>query len=89
VHADTFDAVEYFPLPHGVQVVAPVDLPVFVIDPAGHSVQAVTLDVVEYFPLPHGVQEVAPGDAPVFVIEPASQTVQFTAPEKLKRPARQ
>ena len=35
----TFEAVEYFPDMHAVQVVAPMLAPVFVIDPAGHELQ--------------------------------------------------
>ena len=35
----TFEAVEYFPDVHAVQVVAPVLAPVSVIDPAAHELQ--------------------------------------------------
>jgi hypothetical protein len=47
----TLEAVEYFPGVHGVQVVAPVPVPVSVIDPALQLVQAATLETVEYLPL--------------------------------------
>ena len=40
MHAATLDAVEYFPGLHGVQVVAPVPVPVSVIDPALQNMQA-------------------------------------------------
>ena len=33
LHAAMFEAVEYFPAPHSVQVVAPAPEPVLVIDP--------------------------------------------------------
>ena len=36
MHAATFDAVEYLPMAHLVQMLAPVLVPVFVTDPALH-----------------------------------------------------
>ena len=33
MHAPTFDAVEYWPTAHAVQVLAPTPAPVFVIEP--------------------------------------------------------
>jgi hypothetical protein len=42
VHAATFEAVEYLPPAHAVQVVAPVEVPVSVIEPAAHAAQSVS-----------------------------------------------
>ena len=38
--ADAVEAVEYFPTAHAVQMLAPVLLPVFVIEPASHAIQS-------------------------------------------------
>jgi hypothetical protein len=40
-HAATFDAVEYFPAAHTVQLLAPVPVPVFVWEPALQAMQLV------------------------------------------------
>ena len=80
----TLEAVEYFPGMHGVQVVAPVPVPVSVIDPALQLVQAVTLEAVEYFPGVHGVQVVAPAPVPVSMIDPALQLVQAATLEAVE-----
>jgi hypothetical protein len=40
-HAATFDAVEYFPAAHAVQLLAPVPVPVSVREPALHAMQLV------------------------------------------------
>ena len=40
MHAATFDAVEYLPTAHLVQMLAPALVPVFVIEPSGHTAQA-------------------------------------------------
>jgi hypothetical protein len=40
VQAATFDAVEYLPTVHGVQMLAPALVPEFVIEPASHSAQS-------------------------------------------------
>ena len=40
MHCATFDAVEYLPTAHAVHVVAPVLVPVFVIEPAAHCAQS-------------------------------------------------
>ena len=40
MHAATFDAVEYLPMAHLVQMLAPVPVPVFVIEPAAHAMQS-------------------------------------------------
>jgi hypothetical protein len=37
VHTATFDAVEYFPASHSVHVLAPVLVPVLVMEPAAHA----------------------------------------------------
>jgi hypothetical protein len=54
--------------------------PVFVLDPAKHSVHASVLELVEYQPGAQGVQLVAPAALPVLVMEPASQVLQTLAP---------
>ena len=46
VHADAVDAVEYWPAAHSVHVVAPVLVPVLVIEPAGQSEQSAEFDTV-------------------------------------------
>ena len=76
IHAATLDAVEYLPAPHAVHVVAPLLLPVFVIDPASHAVHASTFDAVEYSPAAHATHTLAPAAVPVLVIEPATHTLQ-------------
>ena len=40
VHALTFDSLEYLPTAHAVQMLAPVLVPVFVIEPAAHCAQS-------------------------------------------------
>ena len=80
MHAATFDAVEYLPTAHTVHVVAPVLVPVFVIEPASQSEHDVTFDAVEYLPAAHTVHVMAPADTPVFVIEPAAHSEQFVLP---------
>ena len=55
----TFDAVEYLPTAHPVQILAPALVPVFVIEPAAQSLHDATFDAVEYFPTAHFVQSVS------------------------------
>ena len=76
MHAATFDAVEYLPTAHTVHVVAPVLVPVFVIEPASQSEHDGTFEAFEYLPASHAVQFVAPALAPVSVFEPATHTLQ-------------
>ena len=59
MHDALFEAVEYFPTAHAVQVLAaaPV-LPVM--DPAAQVVQDALFEAVEYFPATHAAQEEAP-----------------------------
>ena len=76
MHAATFDAVEYLPTAHAVQVVAPVLVPVFVIEPASQSEHDGTFEAFEYLPASHAVHVVAPVDAPLSVIEPATHALQ-------------
>ena len=71
VHALAFDAVEYLPTAHSVHVVAPIPVPVSVIDPAAHALHAATFDAIEYLPAVHAVHEIAPATVPLPVIEPA------------------
>ena len=40
MHVPTSDAVEYLPTAHAVHMLAPALVPVFVIEPAGHSAQS-------------------------------------------------
>ena len=42
MHALTFDSLEYLPTAHAVQMLAPVLVPVFVIEPAAHCAQSLT-----------------------------------------------
>ena len=57
VQAATFDAVEYLPTAHSVHVVAPVPVPVLVIEPAAQSVHDVAMfELIEYLPAMHAVQ---------------------------------
>ena len=71
VHAATLDEVEYLPTAHSVHVVAPVLVPVLVIEPAAQSVHDGTVEAVEYLPAAHAVHVVALAAAPVSVIDPA------------------
>ena len=63
--------VEYCPTPHAVHALAPERFPVFVIEPAAHSVHDATFDAAEYCPATHFVHLTEPAPAPVSVIEPA------------------
>ena len=40
VHALTFDSLEYLPTAHALQMLAPLPVPVFVIEPAAHCAQS-------------------------------------------------
>ena len=80
MQAATFDAVEYLPTAQALQVVAPVLVPVSVIDPAVHTVHAATFDAVEYVPAAHAEHKLAPACAPVLVIEPATHALQWPCP---------
>ena len=71
MHAETLDAVEYLPAAHSTHVVAPASAPVFVTDPAAHSMHELTSDAVEYLPASHAVHELAPAADPASVIDPA------------------
>ena len=56
----TLDTVEYFPAEHSVHELAPTLSPVFVIEPAAHSMQsdsAVALSTVAYLPVLQPVHE--------------------------------
>jgi len=80
VHDAAAEAVEYLPAAHSVHVEAPLSVPVFVIEPAVHSVHDATLEAVEYLPATHGVQALAPTPLPVSVIEPAAHSEQYDLP---------
>jgi hypothetical protein len=45
--AASVEAVEYFPTAHAVQMLAPVLLPVFVVDPASHAAQSESVELAE------------------------------------------
>ena len=60
LHALTFDSVEYLPTAHPVHVVAPMLVPVFVIEPAVHVVHAATFDAFEYLPTEHCLHATGP-----------------------------
>ena len=77
MHDATLDAVEYLPAAHSVHVVAPVLVPVLVIEPGMHSVHDATLEAAEYLPTAHAVHVVAPASEPVSVIEPAAHSEQY------------
>ena len=76
MHAATFDAVEYLPTAHVVHVVAPVLVPVFVIEPAAQSEHDFTSEASEYLPASHFAHAVAPALVPLSVLEPATHTLQ-------------
>ena len=80
VHDAVFEAVEYLPAPHSVHELAPVLVPVFVIEPAPQAMHRATFDAVEYLPTAHAVHVVAPADEPVSVIEPAWHSEQKDFP---------
>ena len=59
LHASTADA-EYWPAAHAVHVVAPVVLPVFVIQPASHSAHDESVDALDHSPAAQALHFVAP-----------------------------
>ena len=59
-----------------MHVVAPVLVPVFVIEPASQSVHDGTFEAFEYLPASHAVHVVAPVEEPLSVIEPAAHSEQ-------------
>ena len=56
VQLSTLDTVEYLPVTHAVQVVAPVLVPVLVLLPAAQVAQPPVSEAARYFPAPHAVQ---------------------------------
>ena len=70
------DAAEYLPAGHGVHAVAPPRMPVFVTDPATHTVHAGSVDRDEYCPGRQLAQFVAPVPLAFSVMEPAWQLSQ-------------
>jgi hypothetical protein len=77
MHDDTSDAVEYFPAPHSAHELAPVLVPVLVIEPALQMLHSAALELVEYLPLLQAVQFFAPETVPVSVIEPNKHGRQY------------
>ena len=80
VHASTVETVEYLPVRHFVQMLAPILAPVFVMVPAGHSEHDVSVDAAEYWPAAHTVHVFAPAAEPVSVIEPGAHREQYDLP---------
>ena len=80
VHAATFEPIENLPTAHGVQILAPVPVPVFVIEPAPQSVHEESVDFAEYLPAAHSSHVVAPAPVPILVIEPAAHSEQYDLP---------
>ena len=81
VHSVAFDAVEYLPTAHAVHVLAPPLEPVFVSDPAAHSVQSLAsseLSASTYLPASHSMHAVEMLDAVEYF--PAAQAVHVVAP---------
>ena len=90
-HASAADVVEYLPVLHSLQELAPPLMPVFVTEPASHCSHDVlpaapaylpasqsvqaSTDDAEYLPATHAVHVVAPAVEPVFVTEPASHSM--------------
>ena len=67
VHAESVAFAEYVPLAHAVHAFAPVDEPVFVIDPAVHSEQCVRPAMLEYLPASHLMHAPSKLDPPATV----------------------
>ena len=63
-----------------MHVVAPVLVPVFVIEPAAQSEHDATFEASEYVPAAHGVHVVAPDAEPLSVIDPAAHSEQYDLP---------
>ena len=81
VHEATFDATENLPAPHSVHELAPAVAPVFVIDPAAHTVQLLaSFDPVAstYFPASQLKHESALDAVEYF---PAAHNLHVVAPE--------
>ena len=67
MHAKSVGFAEYVPSVHAVHAFAPVDGPVFVIDPAAHSEQCVRPAMLEYLPASHSMQAPSKLDPPATV----------------------
>jgi hypothetical protein len=81
MHVATLDAVEYLPTAHTVQMLAPMLMPVFVIEPAAHVAQSLANAapiVSTYVPAAQPMQDVARFDAVEYC--PMAQAVQVVAP---------
>ena len=76
MHESKADDVEYSPAPHLAHRLAPVLVPVLVIDPAWQVVHDVTFDPLEYVPAAHAAHKIAPAATPVSVRDPAKHTLQ-------------
>jgi hypothetical protein len=67
----TLEVNEKRPASQVVQLVAPADVPVFVVCITSQFVHDATLDAIEKRPGTQAVHTVAPALVPVFVIDPA------------------
>lgn len=80
MHDSVAELIEYLPAPHPVHELAPVLLPVFVIDPAPHALQSLAVSepiAPMYCPAGQSVHADTLDDVEYF---PTSQAVHSTAP---------
>jgi hypothetical protein len=75
-HAATFDAVEYCPAAHTMQLLAPLPVPVFVREPALHAMQLVWPVLSWYLAAAHGAHAIV---AEAALNWPTAQGVQLVA----------
>jgi hypothetical protein len=78
----TSEAAENLPTAHSVQVLAPVSVPVLVVEPAAQVAHAAMFDATEYSLAAHVVQVVAAGAEPVSVMDPAGHGKQNDRPSE-------
>ena len=80
MQSDKVDAVEYLPLSHAVQAIAPVALPLSVTEPAGHILHDAALDAAEYLPAAHAMHDLS---VDTTAARPAAHSEQLVAPARL------
>jgi hypothetical protein len=61
-------------------MLAPLLVPLFVIEPALQALHTESLELVDHMPLSHAMHDLAPTALPLSVIEPAWHTLQALAP---------
>jgi hypothetical protein len=83
LHSLAVAFVEYRPTLHSPHVLAPVSLPLSVIEPAAHSLHLSSAELLVYCPGEHAVQADAPTAGPVLVMDPAWHVWQSTCPAAL------